>query len=991
MPDPLSGIVFACCALAIAATFALAASDRVWPRFAPVLICAAAASSALLFAATLYASPVRLGDLRFALRSVALGNQGERPRSVTAGGDPARDSLVIGARDVNAPPLAGAALRIDLPAPQRPDGPGYHPDCGDVKVRSARFALCFTPPASSAPPMVAVLEGPSGRVMLGSRRFEPGMSFCVGTTAVALSEDGKRLAVDGRPVAQTLPSRRGRIMPIRYFAAAGAAAVDDGPLAASRSFLYRDAAGLRIALLDPEARVVRGARCAGAPSLPLNRAAILGEGGETLISFQAVAVAEPWEVRVALDELASGRAAEKRSILQRAWGGVRDFRDRLRGASAEADDLPSSRLVERRTARLSPRRSADAVRLVVDYDTPEIQRVSIADVETGGGPAGVTLSFGGLGREAWGTMLAELRFRSIGAPVSGQFHQRLQLAPGGAELTASGKRLPYRFGDSFSVGGEDGASIQLDRLDFDWRPLKGVLLLTFSALLFGVAGTWRMRVASPTAFTILALGEFLLVVRLLVAIEAAIIDPRPAVFDGVPASLLALASIPFILSGLAPRTIRASQPRSHVLWHAALVAAVFLFVCLANGPDLQAPLILGPLALAALLLRLRTPRPEPAAAEPGEAEPAAERPSGRWRAVLVGSAQGPQPALAGLAIASIVLSLARLPFDERISLSQLGNPAVAILFTPLYILFAGYAAWLAARALGSGRDRLLRWVLWWPLLALPLLVTAFRGDNGFAVVNAVPVGLFVGLVALWRTSWSEWRRGALRVVLLAAPLAMVCALIVNYAILAAPQAVTDWPAPGDMSEAAQQTRRKHVEAALETERSTHRRWAFTAPHRLAGAGTREAEELRATLEYMREYADQPPFGRGYLNQPEPVELRRYHLADNLAAVHLLAPFGRLGTAALLLVLGAAAAACSWRLVRRSGAGPPSWPAVTGLFALWTLFGVSAYMVMSNLALLPFTGRNVVLLAANSPSDLVEGLLILLIALCGLHWGREART
>ena len=49
--------------------------------------------------------------------------------------------------------------------------------------------------------------------------------------------------------------------------------------------------------------------------------------------------------------------------------------------------------------------------------------------------------------------------------------------------------------------------------------------------------------------------------------------------------------------------------------------------------------------------------------------------------------------------------------------------------------------------------------------------------------------------------------------------------------------------------------------------------------------------------------------------------------------------------------------------------------LVGLFALWTPFVMAAYMILANLQVIPFTGRNVYLLAAFSGSDWVEGMTL----------------
>ncbi len=55
--------------------------------------------------------------------------------------------------------------------------------------------------------------------------------------------------------------------------------------------------------------------------------------------------------------------------------------------------------------------------------------------------------------------------------------------------------------------------------------------------------------------------------------------------------------------------------------------------------------------------------------------------------------------------------------------------------------------------------------------------------------------------------------------------------------------------------------------------------------------------------------------------------------------------------------------------------------------VWTIAVAGLYMVSANVELLLFTGKNVYFLAAASRSDLVEGTLLVLLAL----WALAARS
>ena len=45
-----------------------------------------------------------------------------------------------------------------------------------------------------------------------------------------------------------------------------------------------------------------------------------------------------------------------------------------------------------------------------------------------------------------------------------------------------------------------------------------------------------------------------------------------------------------------------------------------------------------------------------------------------------------------------------------------------------------------------------------------------------------------------------------------------------------------------------------------------------------------------------------------------------------------------------------------------------------------IFGAALYMILANLEILPFTGKNVYFLAASSGSDLLEGAILIALAM-----------
>jgi hypothetical protein len=296
------------------------------------------------------------------------------------------------------------------------------------------------------------------------------------------------------------------------------------------------------------------------------------------------------------------------------------------------------------------------------------------------------------------------------------------------------------------------------------------------------------------------------------------------------------------------------------------------------------------------------------------------------------------------------------------------------------LLLVAVAAILAQAEAAQPRQRRRLGLFFLGALALGAgLVALVINDVGFALVHVPPIAG----VALWRLR--QWRREQ------AAPEA-TAADRTSRLVWALPAAglaglyfalwafVLATPPPS-----ADASLEERVAYAVD-DRSTDPNWlrlrAVFAPNHIVEIGNRAAAvqldqslllgELTGTL-----------LGRGWLT---PVDLGTFrwqatHLSDYLSAAHIMAPFGRLGAIALLLVLAAAAvAAIAGRIT-----APAPWPNLAGALAIWTLFGAAAYMVLANLLLVPFTGRNIYLLAASSGGDLMEGLGLLLMTRIGLSY------
>jgi phage shock protein PspC (stress-responsive transcriptional regulator) len=761
---------------------------------------------------------------------------------------------------------------------------------------------------------------------------------------------------------------------------------------ATRSILLRRDGGWRIVILD-RAAYLGSPDCSERRTPPDHARLSLQPGGERHLSFLALQAAEDWEVGAALSN-----------------GG--------------AQTAPESRLVERRGMTLRMVRADEGTdRLEALLDTPEPLRIAAAAGDAASSGGGSLISFdAGLDPAVRGD-LAGARLRIAGDRLARQFVQRLDLSRGSAALVGRARQAIGN-GSSFTLGRTDEARLSFHRLDLDWQPLQGVLLLGVAGIAGGLAATFGWRTQSRYAFIVLALVDFLLVFRLLAGIEAAVIDPRPTIVAGVAQSILAIAVVPYLLAAFAPAPVKEAAGRLPVVAHSLLVVGILVHLVLFNGLPFfsqTAGLLMGA-ALVAFAARMSpargakyaqhglagagrvarfvtavadwlAPRARSVAAwiavsvrRSGRlAKPAAAKPENRLAPVMAEAAE-PDGA-AQFARALWIMLACSLLLSVRVLLPERILILTAAVYMPLCIAYGAFSFHQGARALSEGAGSAWQWLAWSVLLVLPALYPAAAmavggGDPGFTIVSLWGIMLFGALLRLWvppgAKKSARWKR-----FLPLAPFGIAACAMFFIAVMPVPLAASNWPDPTDESESAKQERSAQVRDSLNRQRYQQRFLAWIAPERFADAGTREAQELRVALRHMAAYSNQGHFGRGFLNQPEPTELRRYQLTDNGAAIHLLAPFGRVGTAMFLLVLGIAAAGATRRLCRTTAGMVMGFPGLLALFSLWTLFSTGTYMVLANMQVVPFTGRNIYLLAANSPSDLIEAFALLAMALCGL--------
>jgi hypothetical protein len=236
-------------------------------------------------------------------------------------------------------------------------------------------------------------------------------------------------------------------------------------------------------------------------------------------------------------------------------------------------------------------------------------------------------------------------------------------------------------------------------------------------------------------------------------------------------------------------------------------------------------------------------------------------------------------------------------------------------------------------------------------------------DFGTIFIFGLSVGWAIGGLMAYRPSVHAW----LARVVLGLPLILPLALIVAYFSLFAKEV----PPPADDLEG-------HLAASAQWNRNLVRLQALLDADELVDIGNRYSFQMLEQAAQIGPITSNY-FGQGYMAPSGVVPpVLNYQYSDNLLAVLVTWPFGRIGLVVLLLSLAYAL------MAMRTGPPEPDrshWKDDAARMAALIMFWSGAYMALANLNLVPFTGRNFYLLSPRSLGDLAEGMVLLfLIAL-----------
>lgn len=687
--------------------------------------------------------------------------------------------------------------------------------------------------------------------------------------------------------------------------------------------------------------------------------------------------------------------------IARQGEGVQPLRPRLalelpeRGAlktvllEARFYDLPADdagrrgRLVERRSLSL---RAGDAGSVTARLDTP-------ATVVLGTCPRNGDMSAARILTARAAASSTVVSLPTLGGAAATTAEGALPLPDAGscAEFTHGALDRGELSSDARTV------QMRLERFAFPW--------ILLAASLAWAAVSWRLQRrlldARPVAWILVFALQMLLAVRVLIGLSGAAVDTSLVADRLLADSLAAYVAAPALFLALAPR---GQAPGRVWLGLAIFVAATVAGVTqVAQRPTAFVLALVFAAVAAALYQALANWRPtgEPAVTRHTlSARGLSERIAGLWPSGGVWDRVRDHGWMAVLAVAVIFrVALALAGVKERLFI------AVSAVYTPLLII--GFAGMIAAAAkapppvdepvpadlVGKARWAARRWA--WPggfallLFIAVVLLPMFVSDTGYALTTLAPLaavgawglGVFSrnALPTRRRWAWTAPAAAVVGVYLLVFVAGAFSNLSLNSARIhaAGDPAVDDTAALQILGQV----------SSLDDNRA--RLLQFLAPERLVSAGAASAENLRVLSAHLSDYTA-PALGRGYMHgAPLGAIVAPVHLSDNVSAVHLMSDFGRVSAAAYLAMLAALIAAGA--TLSRPGSGMElSARRLTGVVSLTILFGVAAYVILANLQLTLFTGRNVYLMAASSGSDLLEGLTLFALAYYGLAGTGEAR-
>jgi hypothetical protein len=264
------------------------------------------------------------------------------------------------------------------------------------------------------------------------------------------------------------------------------------------------------------------------------------------------------------------------------------------------------------------------------------------------------------------------------------------------------------------------------------------------------------------------------------------------------------------------------------------------------------------------------------------------------------------------------------------------------------------------------------------------------GDTGLFLAHglAALVGLLVLVTVPWAwAATARWKRLALAVLPMLPLLGVVWVNVYPETLIR----IVGWGqnAPAETeTETAAPVRDTAAQLGARRAQQLFRLYMLASPQQLSEGGLIASERVAVHYATLQSYADEGGgWGKGYLASQLPRHLGVTYLSDLVPMVFVLADFGKVGLAGLALVYLVLLAAVP--LTARAVAPDDPFRAQGLYVALVALLAValpSLYMILANLNLVLFTGKNLALLSLSSLSDVIQtgGLLALAVVGLGLQ-------
>jgi hypothetical protein len=169
-----------------------------------------------------------------------------------------------------------------------------------------------------------------------------------------------------------------------------------------------------------------------------------------------------------------------------------------------------------------------------------------------------------------------------------------------------------------------------------------------------------------------------------------------------------------------------------------------------------------------------------------------------------------------------------------------------------------------------------------------------------------------------------------------------------------------------------------------------RLYMLDKPEELTDIGLRPSEQVAIHYETLKSYAAAAGWGGGgYASSRLPRHLGITYLSDLMPMVFVLADFGLAGILGLTLIYLGLLALVAFSNRPYGNLDPlsrqGSWIATLAVLAVSL---PSLYMILANLNLVLFTGKNCNLLSLNSTSDVLESAFLLALAAFGIGLRRK---